>query len=171
MHKLLSQKGFSVTELHPSCRAVDAVLAGAAVPGRVRLLPDAAPTAQAAADQLGCHVGAIANSLVFATETGEPLLIMTSGAHRVDTTLVGRAIGTTVRRAGADFVRHVTGQPIGGVAPVAHPAPIRTLVDRDLAAYEKLWAAGGIPHAVFPIGFDDLVRITSGTVCQVAQPS
>src|SRR4051794_32916893 len=115
-----------MTELHPSCRAVDAVLAGAALPGRVRLLPAAAPTAQAAADQVGCAVGAIANSLIFATATGEPLLIMTSGAHRVDTALVGSAIGTTVERASADFVRQVTGQPIGGVAPVAHPAPIRT---------------------------------------------
>ncbi len=160
-----------MTELHPSCRAVDAVLAGAAVPGRVRLLPEAAPTAQAAADQLGCAVGAIANSLVFATDTGAPLLIMTSGAHRVDTALVGAGIGATIKRASVDFVRTVTSQPIGGVAPVAHPAPIRTLVDRDLAAYDELWAAGGIPHAVFPISFDDLVRITAGTVCRVAAPS
>ena len=155
-------------ELPPSCRAVDAVLAQSAVPGRVRLLPDAAPTAQAAAEQLGCAVGAIANSLIFSTATGEPLLIMTSGAHRVDTATVGSAIGVTITRASADFVRRATGQPIGGVAPIAHPSPIRTLVDRDLAAYEELWAAGGIPHAVFPIGFEDLVRITAGTVCQVA---
>jgi prolyl-tRNA editing enzyme YbaK/EbsC (Cys-tRNA(Pro) deacylase) len=160
-----------VTELHPSCRAVDAVLAAAMVPGRVWLLPEAAPTAQAAADQVGCAVGAIANSLIFATAAGEPLLIMTSGAHRVDTAVVGAGIGTTIKRASADFVRTVTGQPIGGVAPVAHPVPIRTLIDRDLAAYDQLWAAGGIPHAVFPIGFDDLVRITAGTVCQVAAPS
>ena len=160
-----------MAELHPSCQAVDAVLAGAGIPGRVRLLPEAAPTAQAAAEQLGCPVGAIANSLIFAMATGEPLLIMTSGAHRVDTALVGNAIGTTIKRAAADVVRQATGQPIGGVAPVAHPAPIRTLVDRDLAMYDELWAAGGIPHAVFPIGFDDLVRITGGTVCQVAQPT
>jgi len=146
---------------------VDAGLARAGVPGRVRLLSDAAPTAQAAADQLGCPVGAIANSLIFATAEGEPLLIMTSGAHRVDTGLIGSEIGTTIKRAGADFVRQATGQPIGGVAPVAHPAPIRTLVDRDLAAYEELWAAGGIPHAVLPISFADLVRITSGTIVNV----
>jgi prolyl-tRNA editing enzyme YbaK/EbsC (Cys-tRNA(Pro) deacylase) len=153
--------------VHPNCRAVDAVLAEAEVAGRVRLLPDAAPTAQAAADQLGCAVGAIANSLIFATAEGEPLLIMTSGAHRVDTGLIGREIGTPIKRASADFVRQATGQSIGGVAPVAHPAPIRTLVDRDLSAYEELWAAGGIPHAVFPISFDDLVRITSGAVVDV----
>jgi prolyl-tRNA editing enzyme YbaK/EbsC (Cys-tRNA(Pro) deacylase) len=137
------------------------------VPGRVRILPEAAPTAQAAADQIGCPVGAIANSLIFATADDEPLLIMTSGAHRVDTALVGAAIGTELRRASADEVRRATGQPIGGVAPVAHPAPVRTLIDRDLASYDELWAAGGIPHAVFPIGFDDLVRITGGTVVAV----
>ena len=153
---------------HPSCDAVDAALAAADVPGRVRILPDAAPTAQAAADQLGCPVGAIANSLIFTTGDGEPLLIMTSGAHRVDTALLGQALGTTVKRASADAVRQATGPPIGGVAPVAHPAPVRTLVDRDLAAYDELWAAGGIPHAVFPISFDDLVRITAGTVVSVA---
>ncbi len=160
-----------MAELHPSCRAVDAALAEAGVPGRVRLLPDAVPTAQAAAEQLGCDVGAIANSLIFATVTGEPVLIMTSGAHRVDTVQVGEVLGVTIGRAGADFVRKATGQPIGGVAPLAHPRPIRTLVDRDLAAYETLWAAGGIPHAVFPVCFDDLVMITAGTVCQVAADS
>jgi prolyl-tRNA editing enzyme YbaK/EbsC (Cys-tRNA(Pro) deacylase) len=147
---------------------VDAVLAAAGVPGRVRILSDAAPTAQAAADQLGCPVGAIANSLIFATADADPLLIMTSGAHRVDTEVIGSEIGMTIKRASADFVRKATGQPIGGVAPVAHPAPIRTLIDRDLAGYAELWAAGGIPHAVFPISFADLVRITSGTVVDVA---
>ncbi len=157
-----------MTELHPSCRAVDAVLTGAGVPGRVRILPEAAPTAQAAADQIGCPVGAIANSLIFVTDEDQPLLIMTSGAHRVDTGLVGTAIGTELRRASADQVRRATGQPIGGVAPVAHPAPVRTLIDQDLAGFDELWAAGGIPHAVFPISFDDLVRVTGGTVVAVA---
>ena len=157
-----------MTELHPSCRAVDAVLIAAGVPGRVRILPEAAPTAQAAADQIGCPVGAIANSLIFVTDEDQPLLIMTSGAHRVDTGLVGTAIGTELRRASADQVRRATGQPIGGVAPVAHPAPVRTLIDQDLAGFDELWAAGGIPHAVFPISFDDLVRVTGGTVVSVA---
>jgi prolyl-tRNA editing enzyme YbaK/EbsC (Cys-tRNA(Pro) deacylase) len=156
-----------MTALHPSCQAVDAVLATAGVPGRVRLLPDTAPTAQAAADQLGCPVGAIANSLIFADADDRPLLIMTSGAHRVDTELIGTRLGTTITRAGADFVRRATGQPIGGVAPVGHPAPIRTLVDRTLNAYDPLWAAGGIPHAVFPISFPDLVRITQGEIVAV----
>jgi prolyl-tRNA editing enzyme YbaK/EbsC (Cys-tRNA(Pro) deacylase) len=156
-----------MTAPHPSCRAVDAALAAGGVPGRVRILPEAAPTAQAAADQLGCAVGAIANSLIFVADGDEPLLIMTSGAHRVDTDRLGAELGTVLRRADASFVRHVTGQPIGGVAPVAHPAPIRTLVDRALRAHDPLWAAGGIPHAVFPISFDDLVAITGGQVVAV----
>lgn len=151
-----------MTELHPRCQAINALLADAGLPGRVVLLPDAAPTAAAAAAQLGCPVGAIANSLVFATEDDEPVLIMTSGAHRVDVSVVGSALGVRLKRAGADFVRQHTGQPIGGVAPIGHPAPIRTVVDRALAAHPELWAAGGIPHAVFPLRYADLVTVTAG---------
>ena len=117
----------------------------------------------AAAEQLGCPIGAIANSLVFASADDEPVLIMTSGAHRVDLDRVRSDHGLDLQRASADFVRTHTSQPIGGVAPVGHPAPIRTLVDRDLAAYDPLWAAGGIPHAVFPLSYADLVRLTDGT--------
>ena len=157
-----------MSALHPSCQAVDAVLAAAGVPGRVRILPLPAPTAQAAADQVGCPVGAIANSLIFTTGEGDPVLIMTSGAHRVDTAVAGTVLGTTLRRASAEFVRIHTGQPIGGVAPVGHPAPIPTYVDIALAAYQELWAAGGIPHAVFPISYPDLVRLTGGREIAVA---
>ena len=148
---------------HPSCQAVDAVLTAADLPGRVQLLPDPAPTAQAAADQIGCEVGAIANSLIFTTGDGRPLLVMTSGAHRVDTDRLGAELGTTISRASAAFVREHTSQPIGGVAPVGHPRPIRTIVDVDLGRYDEIWAAGGIPHAVFPLTYADLVRLTGGT--------
>jgi prolyl-tRNA editing enzyme YbaK/EbsC (Cys-tRNA(Pro) deacylase) len=157
-----------MVDLHPNCRAVDAILTAAGVPGRVRLLPRPAPTARAAADQIGCPVGAIANSLVFRTAGGEPVLIMTSGAHRVDLGKAAAFLGTTIGRASAEFVREHTGQAIGGVAPVGHPAPIRTLVDIDLRNHDELWAAGGIPHAVFPLGFDDLVALTHGVVVDVA---
>lgn len=154
--------------LHPSCVRVNEIVATAGFPGRVRMLPDAAPTAKAAAAQVGCEVGGIANSLIFRTASDRPLLVMTSGAHRVDTDLVGAAIGEAIGRADAEFVRRHTGQPIGGVAPVGHPAPIVTLVDRDLAAYPEIWAAGGIPHAVFPLTFDQLVALTGGTIETVA---
>jgi prolyl-tRNA editing enzyme YbaK/EbsC (Cys-tRNA(Pro) deacylase) len=143
------------------------VLRSLGVAGEVRELPSPAPTAASAAEQLGCEVGAIANSLVFAAD-GEPLLVMTSGAHRVDTQLVAKSLGVSeVARADARSVRRWTGQAIGGVAPVGHPAPIRTLVDAWLARYDVVWAAAGHPHTVFPTSFGELVRITSGTPADV----
>jgi prolyl-tRNA editing enzyme YbaK/EbsC (Cys-tRNA(Pro) deacylase) len=143
------------------------VLRELGVPGEVRVLPESAPTAAAAAAQLGCEVGAIANSLVFDAD-GAPLLVMTSGAHRVDTSVVAALVGAAVvGRADARSVRAWTGQVIGGVAPVGHPAPIRTLVDAWLAEYDVVWAAAGHPHAVFPTSFDELLRITGGTPAEV----
>ena len=137
-----------MTALHPSCRAVNDILAATGLPGRVRILGDAAPTARAAAEQLGCPLGAIANSLIFGHRRTRlsAVLIMTSGAHRVDVVKVGIEQGTTLWRASAEFVREHTGQPIGGVAPIGHPRPIRTLIDVALAEFDELWAAGGIPQ-------------------------
>ena len=90
------------------------------------------------------------------------------GAHRVDVELVARTAGVSkVRRATPEFVREATGQPIGGVAPVGHPAPIRTLVDTWLQKHEVVWAAGGHPHTVFPTTFDELLRITGGVPVDV----
>jgi prolyl-tRNA editing enzyme YbaK/EbsC (Cys-tRNA(Pro) deacylase) len=145
------------------------VLRELGVLGEVRVLPESAPTAAAAAAQLGCEVGAIANSLVFAAD-GAPLLVMTSGAHRVDTSRVAALVGAAVvARADAQSVRNWTGQAIGGVGPVGHPAPIRTLVDVWLAKYDVVWAAGGHPHTVFPTSFDELLRITGGTSADVGE--
>lgn len=155
--------------LPPQVRRVAAELAARGATGQVRLLPDSARTAAHAAAAVGCDVGAIANSLVF-DAGGEPLLILTSGAHRVDTTKVMTEHGLArLGKATAEFVRTHTGQTIGGVAPVGHPGPIRTLVDRWLARYDVVWAAGGHPHAVFPTSFDELVRLTGGTAADVAE--
>jgi prolyl-tRNA editing enzyme YbaK/EbsC (Cys-tRNA(Pro) deacylase) len=144
-----------------------AVLRSLGVPGEVRELPQSAPTAAAAAAQLGCEVGAIANSLVFSAD-GAPLLVMTSGAHRVEVGRVARLIGASaVQRADARSVRAWTGQAIGGVGPVGHPAPIRTVVDTWLEKYDVIWAAAGHPHTVFPTSFAELVRITDGTPAEV----
>jgi prolyl-tRNA editing enzyme YbaK/EbsC (Cys-tRNA(Pro) deacylase) len=144
-----------------------AVLSSLGVLGEVRDLPEAAPTAATAARQLGCEVGAIANSLVFAAD-GEPLLVMTSGAHRVDTARVAAALGlSSIERADPKSVRAWTGQVIGGVGPVGHPTPIRTLVDNWLARYSVVWAAAGHPHTVFPTSFGELLRITGGTAADV----
>ncbi|MEV4197622.1 YbaK/EbsC family protein [Micromonospora globbae] len=159
---------------HPNVQAVQDALAGAdardasGTPSAVRLLPDAVHTAAAAAEALGVEVGQIANSLVFEAD-GEPLLVLTSGAHRVDTAGLAASIGVTrLRRATPEFVKQHTGQVIGGVAPVGHPKPLRTLVDTALAAYPEIWAAGGVPRAVFPTTYTELLRVTGGTPTEVA---
>ena len=144
-----------------------AVLRNLGVAGQVRELPEPAPTAATAAAQLGCEVGAIANSLIFDAD-GAPLLVMTSGAHRVDTARVAELTGASaVSRANARSVREWTGQAIGGVAPVGHPRPIRTLVDTWLEKYDVIWAAAAHPHAVFPTSYAELLRITGGTPADV----
>jgi prolyl-tRNA editing enzyme YbaK/EbsC (Cys-tRNA(Pro) deacylase) len=153
--------------MHPNTSKVAAVLRDRGVPGQVRELPEPAPTAVAAAAQLGCDVGAIANSLVFSAD-GAPLLVLTSGAHRVDTAKVAALLGVSkVKRADPDFVRRATGQTIGGVAPVGHPAPVRTLVDTWLERHGEVWAAAGHAHTVFPTTFAELVRITGGSPADV----
>ena len=134
--------------------------------GQVRNLADAVRTAKDAAAALGCEPAAIANSLIFmagATRHAEPVLILTSGGHKVDTAHVATLLGVgKLGRATPDQVRAATGQPIGGVAPVGHPQPVRTLVDVALQPFPVVWAAGGIPHAVFPTSYEELLRITGG---------
>ncbi len=160
--------------MHPNVTTVQQALESAGarargdVPSQVRMLPDAVTTAIAAAAALDVEVGQIANSLIFDAD-GVPLLVLTSGAHRVDTGKVAGLIGASgLRRATPDFVRAHAGQPIGGVAPLGHPKPLRTLVDIALAQYDEVWAAGGIPHAVFPITYPELVRVTAGDPADVA---
>jgi prolyl-tRNA editing enzyme YbaK/EbsC (Cys-tRNA(Pro) deacylase) len=148
-------------------RLVHDALRAAGIPGEIVVLPDAASTAVLAAEALGVEVGAIANSLVFWSDD-EPLLVMTSGAHRVDTRALAERLGRQrIARATVDQVREATGQAIGGVAPTGHPAPLTTVVDEDLAGYPEIWAAGGTPHTVFPLTFDELVRLTGGRVAKV----
>ena len=157
-----------VTEHLPArSRLVHDALRAAGIHGDIVVLPDAAATAPLAAAALGVEVGAIANSLVFWSD-GEPLLVMTSGAHRVDTKALAERLGRTgISRATPEQVRDATGQAIGGVAPTGHPSPLPTVIDEALAAYPELWAAGGTPHTVFPLTYDELVRLTGGTVSRV----
>ena len=148
-------------------RLVHEALRAAGIAGEIVVLPDAASTAALAASALGVEVGAIANSLVFWSDDA-PLLVMTSGAHRVDTTALAERLGRgDIRRATPDQVREATGQAIGGVAPIGHPAPLVTIVDEALAAYSEIWAAGGTPHTVFPLTYNELVRLTGGSVMRV----
>ena len=152
---------------HPSVVRVTARLAELGAGGTVTVLDSSARTAAQAAEQLGIEVAQIANSLVFSAD-GAPLLVLASGGHRVDTTKVAALVGAaSVDRADADFVRSHTGFAIGGVAPVGHPEPLRTLVDTALGQYDEVWAAAGHPHAVFPTTYDELLRLTGGTAADV----
>ncbi|MGC0418671.1 YbaK/EbsC family protein [Embleya sp. AB8] len=135
--------------------------------GGIRNFTETVPTAAAAAEVLGCEVGAIANSLVFSAD-GQPLLVLTSGAHRVDTRVVSRLLGIRkLRRADPAFVLAATGQEVGGVAPVGHPYPIRTLVDTWLAKHEVVWAGAGDHNHMFPTTYDELLRMTGGQAADV----
>jgi prolyl-tRNA editing enzyme YbaK/EbsC (Cys-tRNA(Pro) deacylase) len=146
---------------------VRSALDAAGARGKIRHLDESARTAKDAAAALGIEVGQIASSLIFMA-AGEPILVVASGAHRVDTEKVAPLLGVEgLDKASADDVRAATGFAIGGVAPIGHPAPIRTIVDIDLAQYDEVWAAGGHPHCVFPTTFDELVRITGGTPADV----
>jgi prolyl-tRNA editing enzyme YbaK/EbsC (Cys-tRNA(Pro) deacylase) len=147
---------------------VVAALRAAGIEAEVRRFDVPVPTAAAAAEVLGCAVGAIANSLVFDAD-GAPLLVLASGAHRVDTAKVAALVGAgRVRRATPEFVTAATGQEVGGVAPTGHPAPLRTVVDVDLAAHPLLWAGGGDHHTMFSVTYTDLVRLTGGEEAAVA---
>lgn len=160
--------GPKMRTMHPNVQAVQNALTAAEAKGQVIVLPDATTTAEQAAAALGVDIGQIVKSLIFDADGG-PLLVLTSGVNRVDTAKVAKQFGyTSVKRATPEFVKEHTGQPIGGVAPLGHPKPIPTIVDTALAAYDVIWAAGGIPHAVFPTTYDELVRITGATPAEVA---
>jgi prolyl-tRNA editing enzyme YbaK/EbsC (Cys-tRNA(Pro) deacylase) len=147
---------------------VVAALRDGGVEAGVRRFHVPVPTAAAAAAVLGCEVGAIANSLIFDAD-GAPLLVLASGAHRIDTAKVAALVGAQrVRRANPEFVLTATGQEVGGVAPVGHPAPLRTVVDVDLAAFPVLWAGGGDHHTMFSATYEDLLRVTGGEPAVVA---
>ena len=160
-----------MTELSPAVARVTAALRAAGIDSRIVELPGAARTAKLAADFLGCEVGQIANSLVFrGADSQQPILVMSSGARRVDTAKLASVVGEPIGKADADFVRASTGFAIGGVAPVGHTAALRAFVERSLAAYDLVWAAAGHPNTVFRLAYRDLVRITGGAEIDAAQP-
>ncbi|MGX9790527.1 YbaK/EbsC family protein [Mycobacterium sp. MMS18-G62] len=147
-------------------RVADAV-AAAGIEPKLKILDADAKTAVAAAEQLGCEVGAIANSLVFDCD-GEPLLVMSSGAHRVDTDVLSRVLGAAaISKASPRFVRDATGQVIGGVAPTGHPSRLRTVVDETLAQYPLVWTAAGTPDSVMPLTYEELLVVTDGVAMAV----
>ncbi|HEV7172914.1 YbaK/EbsC family protein [Pedococcus sp.] len=159
---------------HPGVQRVLAALAVYDVFPQVVALPDAVRTAAAAAAALNITAAEIANSLVFRAhvENGpaEPLLVLTSGAHRVDLVKVADLLDGVdyVDRADADFVRDHTGFAIGGVAPVGHLHPVTTVVDVSLSRYRHVWAAAGHSHTVFRTTYEELLRVTGGHAIEVA---
>lgn len=143
-------------------------LADAGADVEIRVLPDSARTAAEAAAAIGCEVAAIANSLVLVADD-LPILVMTSGGHRVDFDVLRESIhADEVTMAAASVVREATGQAIGGVAPVGHPAPLRTYIDETLADHDVVWAAAGHPHTVMPLTFELLRTLTRGEIIAVA---
>ena len=150
----------------PSVERVREALARSGIESPIVELPGAARTAKAAAEYLGCDVGQIANSLVFRSGA-DPILVMSSGAKRVDVARLAALLGGPVDKADADFVRQHTGFVIGGVAPVGHGVK-RAYVEKSLAGYRELWAAAGHPHTVFRLTYPELVHITGGAEAELA---
>ncbi|GAA2805553.1 YbaK/EbsC family protein [Crossiella cryophila] len=153
--------------MHEAVRRVESVLSGLPRAARIRTLTEDVPTAAAAAELVGCPVGAVANSLVFLGDHG-PVLIVSSGAHRVDLRKAAAGFGVAkLRRADPEVVLAATGQPVGGVAPIGHPAPLPTLIDLTLADHPELWAGGGARHTLFATTFAELVELTGGTPADI----
>jgi prolyl-tRNA editing enzyme YbaK/EbsC (Cys-tRNA(Pro) deacylase) len=160
---------------NPSVRRITAEMRERKITGEVKILSDSARSAAEAASALGIQVGQIASSIVFKLPDGRPLLVITSGAHRVDTALVAKELGVDkLHRADADFVKSASGISIGGVSPfgwqhdgtLPNPEPV-VLIDTALAQYEIVWAAAGHPHAVFPTSFQELLESTGATPLKV----
>ena len=145
---------------------VQACLDGFGLQLEVRELSQSTRTAQEAADAVGCELGQIVKSLVFRC-AGKPLLFLVSGKHQLDVARVGEELGLKIEKADADFARETTGFPIGGVSPIAHSHPMDIYMDSELLGYEEVWAAAGMPNAVFRIKSNDLLHITGSRVIDV----
>ena len=156
---------------NPSVIRVTALLKELGCSGEVTILSDSARTALDAANALGIEVGQVASSIVFKLPSGNPLLVITSGRHRVDTELVAKNLGIEkLHRADADFVKNASGFSIGGVSPVGWVnQPEITLIDMALDEHEIAWAAAGHPHSVYPTSFAELQRVTGATPMVVGE--
>jgi prolyl-tRNA editing enzyme YbaK/EbsC (Cys-tRNA(Pro) deacylase) len=157
--------------VHPSVERVVAALRAGGVDAEIREFSESTRTAIDAANALGVPVGAIVKSLVFAAD-GAPVLVLASGDHQVDTTKVAHVLSAAhVGRADADLVRDATGFAIGGVAPVGHPHPLRTVIDTHLGSFDVIWAAAGTPKTVFATTYDELSRLTGAVAADVGGPA
>jgi prolyl-tRNA editing enzyme YbaK/EbsC (Cys-tRNA(Pro) deacylase) len=161
----------AVSDLPRSARRVRDALLALGLPADIVRLADSTRTAPEAAAAVGCELGAIVKSLVMrGASSHAPALVLVSGANRADEALLTAALGEEIERPDAAYVREVTGYSIGGIPPVGHPAPLRTLLDEDLLGFDVVWAAAGHPHAVFPIAPSVLAEAAGATVTRLAAP-
>lgn len=158
-----------MSQLKRSAQAVQEALDAAGVECNVVELPASTRTAQQAAAAIGCSVAQIAKSIVFrAAESGRAVLVIASGANRIDEGSIADRLGEPIAKASPDFVRDATGFAIGGVPPCGHSTELQIFIDRDLLALPLLWAAAGTPNAVFSLEPDQLLELTGGTVVDLA---
>ena len=154
--------------LSPSAQKIQDILAETSPDLVVIEFPESTRTAQEAADRVGCTLGQIVKSLIFRGKTtNKAILVLTSGANRVDEKRISELVGEKILRAEPEFVREVTGFAIGGVPPVGHTAILETFLDEDLMEYPLIWAAAGTPNAVFELTPSDLESLCSGQIVRV----
>jgi prolyl-tRNA editing enzyme YbaK/EbsC (Cys-tRNA(Pro) deacylase) len=154
--------------LKPSAQKVQEALAAGGFSNTVVELPSSTRSAADAAAAVGCDVGQIVKSLVFAgRQSGRAVLVVASGSHRVDEAAVRAIVGEEIEKASADFVREQTGFAIGGVPPLGHARPLLTVVDEALMGWSTIWAAAGHPNAVFALTPAELVAMTGGRVARI----
>jgi prolyl-tRNA editing enzyme YbaK/EbsC (Cys-tRNA(Pro) deacylase) len=158
----------TLPNLSPTAQIIQTALQAAGFDFEVVEFAESTRTAQEAADRVGCLLGQIVKSLIFRGQnSGKPILVLTSGANRVDEVRISQYAGEPIGRADADFVRTVTGFAIGGIPPISHASPMETYLDEDFFQYPYLWAAAGTPNAVFKLAPADLLKMTGGKVLQV----
>lgn len=152
--------------MHRNTRRVQEELTAKGLEVQLLEVPDSTRTAREAADAIGISVAQIAKSIVF-RQGDKGVVVVTSGANRVDEAKVASLVGAPIDRADADVVRRLTGFPIGGVPPLAHTTPLQVLIDEDLVAFDEIWAAAGTPNAVFRTTADELRVATGGRIADV----
>ncbi|MCC6299984.1 MAG: YbaK/EbsC family protein [Anaerolineales bacterium] len=157
-----------MTNLSPSAQKIQNLLHSLGYDYAVIEHAESTRTAQEAADRAGCELGQIVKSLIFkGKESHKPILVLTSGANRVDEKRIGEYAGEAIGKADADFARAVTGFAIGGVPPIGHVEKIETYLDEDFLQYQTVWAAAGTPNAIFELKTLDLQTMTGGKVARV----
>src|SRR5574339_80027 len=156
------------TSLSPSAQKIQNLLNSLGYEYEVIEHAESTRTAQEAAERAGCELGQIVKSLIFrGKQSGKPILVLTSGANRVDEKRISEYAGESIGRADADFVRSVTGFAIGGVPPIGHVQKMETYIDEDFLQFQTIWAAAGTPNAIFELTTEDLQKMTGGNVVQV----